>query len=154
MLKLYFSAITGIPVILEDTEKVLEIDDNVVRTDKNYYLVSCPDTIIVKVGDILHVGDPISSGLTFYTPETIDDRIISVSLDQHYIGICVDNIVFHNKEIKIDPKTDKNTGLTRVDLPIGGTEPDKMLFNDCVFENGIENMKKVDEITARKVLNW
>lgn len=153
VLKLYFSAVTGIPVILEDTEKVLEIEENRVKTDKNEYIVNNSDTVTVSVGDILHVGDPISAGLTFYTPKTIDDRVISVSLDQHYIGICVNNIVFHNKELKIEPKIDKETNLTRVDLPIGGTETDKTLFNDYVFEKGIENMKKVDEMIARKVLN-
>lgn len=153
VLKLYFSIITGIPVIIEDTEKVLEIEENRLKTDKHEYIVNYSDTITAKVGDILHVGDPISAGLTFYTPKTIDEKVISVSLDQHYIGICVDNIVFHNKELKIEPKTDKETNLTRVDLPIGGSEADKKLFNDYVFEKGVENIKKVDEETTRKVLN-
>ena len=153
VLKLYFSVITGIPVIREDTEKVLEVTEHYVRTDKNEYFLTCDDVATVKVGAILHVGDPISAGLAFYTPKTVDDRIISVSLDQHYIGICVNNIVFHNKELKIEPKIDKETNLTRVDLPIGGTETDKTLFNDYVFETGVENMRKVDEMTARKVLN-
>ena len=62
-------------------------------------------------------------------------------------------LTFHNKELKIEPKIDKETNLTRVDLPISGTEADKTLFNDYVFEKGIENIKKVDEETARKVLN-
>ena len=152
-LKLYFSVITGIPVALYNDEKVLKIDDNRVITDKTEYIVNYSNNVVVKEGDVLQIGDPISAGLTFYIPKMIDDNVLAVSLDQHLIGICVKSLIFRNKEIKIEPKTDKETNLTRVDLPVDGSDKDKMLFNDYVFEKGIENIKKVDETTARKVLN-
>lgn len=149
-LRLYVSACTGIPVALHKGEVVTEINCDVITTDKETYEVSKSDKIIVKVGDVLDIGDPVSTGLTFYRPKEIDSSIRALSLDRHYIGLCVNDIVFENKPIQTKISSEK--GFTRLDLPVTGHKDDVKLFNDTVFENGISKNTQVDEETARKVL--
>ena len=149
-LRLYISACTGIPVALHNNEVVTEIDCDTIITDKESYEVGKNDKIVVEVGDVLNVGDPMTTGLAFYRPKDIDDSIQALSLDKHYIGLCVKDIVFENKDITVELKTEK--GYTRLDLPVKGSAPDVKLFNDTVFENGINRNTQVDDTTAEKVL--
>ena len=149
-LRLYISACTGIPVALHKGEVVTDINCDVIITDQETYEVSKGDKIIVEVGDVLDIGNPMTTGLTFYRPKDIDSSIRALSLDRHYIGLCVNDVVFENKDIPTKISTEK--GYTRLDLPVKGREEDVKLFNDTVFDNGISKNTQVDEETARKVI--
>ena len=149
-LRLYISACTGIPVALHKGEIVTEVDCDTITTDKETYTVSKDDKIIVEVGDVLDIGDSMTTGLTFYRPKEIDSSVRAISLDKHFIGLCVNDIVFENKDIPTEISSEN--GYTRLDLPVKGHKNDVKLFNDTVFTNGINKNTKVDDEIARKVL--
>lgn len=149
-LRLYISACTGIPVALHKGEVVTDVDCDTIITDKETYEVAKEDKIIVSVGDVLNIGDPMTTGITFYRPKDVDASVRALSLDKHYIGLCVNDIVFENKDIQTKVSSEK--GYTRLDLPVIGHKKDVKLFNDTVFYNGIDKNTEVDEETARKVL--
>lgn len=149
-LRLYISACTGIPVALHKNEVVTAIDCDIITTDQEVYEVSKNDKIIVRVGDVLNIGDPMTTGLTFYRPDEIDASVKAISLDRHYVGLCVDDLVFEN--VDIPTKITSENGYTRLNLPVKGRKNDVKLFNDTVFDNGISKNTQVDDITAEKVL--
>lgn len=149
-LRLYVSACTGIPVALHKGEVVVAINCDIITTDKEVYEVSKGDKITVNVGDVLDIGDTMTTGLTFYRPDEIDESVKAISLDKHYIGLCVNDLVFENTDIPV--KITSENGYTRLDLPVKGRREDVKLFNDTVFDNGIKKNTQVDDIIAEKVL--
>ncbi len=116
------SAMTGIPVVINNCT-VTSIDDHHVTTsDGKTYNLPENSTITVKEGDSLKPGDTLCDGFE------ITNDVAGITLDKEYTGLC-QTVTFLNQDEKI--LVSKEDGFTRVDVPSLGKE-----FNDLAHQLG------------------
>lgn len=135
------SAITGIPVVKEGKEQVLKIEDNKVITDKNEYIFSVNDTILVSVGDVLSRGDTLTQGLIITdSPDEIKGLQLVPAMT--YLGM-IDNLYVPNEDVllTIDDASDK----TLMNFPVYGSASDVALFNNVVWKQGLEDCQEITD---------
>jgi hypothetical protein len=139
------TAITDIPLVIEDAETVKEISqDNLsklVITDKNVYRIATTATITVSVGAILRGGDPLTNSLLIYdfTSGRIpsSSEIASFTVPKTYIQIngLVGGLTFSNSLQATTVST--VSSHTKVTFPITGDAGDITTFWATVHTNGI-----------------
>ena len=137
-LMMSLSAITGIPVVINNCQ-VTKIDDHTVYTDDGHvYELPEESNITIKEGDKLLPGDTLCDGFEVTT------NVPGITLDRHFTGLC-DTVAFINQNEAI--KVSKEDGFTRVDIPSLGKE-----FMDRTHQLGIEHSSRItDECELFKV---
>lgn len=125
------SAITGIPVVINNCQ-VTGIDGHTVYTDDGQvYELPEESNITVHEGDSLLPGDSLCDGLEVTTD------VPGITLDRHFTGLC-DTISFINQDEQV--VISKENGFTRVDIPSLGQE-----FNDRTHQLGIEHSSRITD---------
>lgn len=125
------SAITGIPVVINNCN-VTRVDGHTVYTnDGQVYELPEESSITVKEGDSLQPGDTLCDGLEVTTD------VPGITLDRQFTGLC-DTVAFINQPEAIN--VSEEDGFTRVDIPSLGKD-----FNDRTHQLGIEHSSQITD---------
>lgn len=106
-LMLAISAMTGIPVINNSEETIIDITPSKVTTDKATYDVLPEETITVKKGQTLQKGTPITDSID------VNGDVPGIELTRGMTGLCKP-VLIPNEERNVKVSTED--GLTRLDI--------------------------------------
>lgn len=140
------SAVTGIPVVRNDSETVISVSGNTITTDQQVYKFSDSDIITASPGDILFRNGVMSRGMNLVSgidsPGNPD--IPAMELTQRLVPIPGFNrAVILNSDQPV--KAVSVDGYSRVDIPFASVTPDTKLFNDTMWVRGLDNISLIDD---------
>lgn len=152
-LKLAFSALTGIPFARE-TETVLTIIDESpvykhVETDKNVYTFKASTSIIVKPGQVLHVGDSMCSSMLIIEPEygvnvtQFPGLAIGKSLTR---GSFMGPIGFDNADVPVQYMGLDPNGKAIVQFQVSGFPQDVTSFWQRTHQEGLKTGRTLADL--------
>jgi hypothetical protein len=155
-LDLAFSAICGIPLATEtETVEVLQRDAHgiFIATDKHVYRFPDDAVPVVAAGDRVRAGSPLVDALTVVplTDGTVPVSVSALALDGGYLAACFyADLVFENKELPLEVRTDHPSGYTFVRFPLGGFPADAERFFDELHARGVAAAQFVPDPCDRK----
>jgi hypothetical protein len=158
-LQLATSVITGIPLVIEAEETVVEVANDaqhlLVATDQNVYRFKTTTTASVAVGDVVHVGDSLVDALAFYELNrgAVPAEIPALAMGPGFLASCYyGDLVFENKEVPLETTEaeDAPYGYTYVRFGLGGFPLDVTKFFDDMHLRGIAEAER--PITACEVV--
>ncbi len=139
-----WSAVTGIPLVIEDTETVEVIRDEghrqLVVTNRNVYAFAPSATVLVVEGAVVRRGQPLTDALIFFEfnrgqcPSAAAVPAIALGRGVLAAGFFGD-ITFENKDVPLIVTTDAD-GYTKVSWEVSGWPGDVELFFDSLHERG------------------
>ena len=101
------SAMTGIPVINNSEETIIDVTPSKVTTDKSTYDILPEETITVKKGQTLQKGTPITDSID------MEGDVKGIELPRAMTGLCKP-VLIPNEERDVHVSTED--GLTRLDI--------------------------------------
>lgn len=139
-----FSAMTGVPLVLETQETVAAIDvdrnHRLIITDQHVYKFVLSATPTVVVGDVVHRGQSLTDTLTIHefnrgeTPETL----LALAMGKGFLSSCFcSDLVFENLDVPLNVITDDPSGFTKLTWPLGGFPLDVEHFFDELHTRGV-----------------
>jgi hypothetical protein len=140
--ELALSALTGIPLVVEDEETVELIQrDNhylVIATDQHVYRFHLSDEPIVDVGDTVYAGQSLTAGLRFYELNhgEVPADLYALALDNGFISGYADNLTFRNESVPLIVEENVD-GYTKVSFELGGQNTDVRAFWNDVHARGM-----------------
>jgi len=157
-----FSAMTGIPLVIESNETVetVAIDNNhrLVVTDQHVYKFNPAVTVTVEEGDELVAGDSLVDALEFIELNRgeVPEDLRSLAMGKGFLATCYfGDLVFENKDVPLEvtEADDHPTGFTFVKFGLGGFPADVEKFFDDIHDAGIaESQLPVDECSDDEVI--
>lgn len=130
-----WSAVTGVPLVLERHETVEEVTEDatglVIVTDKHAYRFKLGSSAMVSVGQTLNGGDPLVDSLQFFTftDGQVDSQIKALTTGASFIGEgYFSDLTWENKEV--DLVLDEEGDLPRISWELGGYPGDVEFFWD------------------------
>jgi len=148
-----FSAMTGVPLVRETAETVVDIRvdrrHRLIITDQHSYSFHLNATPIVEVGDVVQRGDTLTDTLAFYEfnrGETPSD-LSALAMGDGWLASCFySELVFENKDVPLTVITDDPSGFTKLTWPLGGFPLDVDAFFDLLHARGVEEaLRPVDD---------
>lgn len=148
-----FSAMTGIPLVQEATEKVVDMvvdtENLVIITDQHVYKFGLSAVPVVAVGDVLHRGAALTDALRIYELNCgiVPDGLSSLAMGQGFLATCFySDLVFENKDVPLIVDEHHPSGYTKVSWSLGGFPLDVDHFFDEMHARGVvEASIPVDE---------
>jgi hypothetical protein len=141
-LQLAWSAITGVPLVREQTETVEEVladsGGEVVITDRQAYRFPAGSTVLVSPGDTLSAGDPLVDTLQFYefNRGQVPDGLTGLALGPGFLSAGFwGDLVWENKTVALVVEENVD-GYTKVSWEISGFPADVEKFWDDVRAQG------------------
>lgn len=147
------SAMTGVPLVREESEVVVDIvSDNtqlLIITDLSVYRYSLNTTPLVAIGDTVTRGQPLTTAFQLFdlnrgvTPADVQ----ALAIGQSFLATCFfSELIFENRNVPIVVETDHPSGYTKVSWGLGGFPLDVEHFFDEMHDRGvIEAQRTVDE---------
>lgn len=154
-LYMLLSLMSGIPVTLDDTEVIREIDDSAgitIRTDKNTYSFSDSVNPIVAVGDTVHRGDPLTDALMIM--EFTDDAaysylpglVVGPNMNR---GDYAGELLFPNESSDLEIVGQDENGKTIVQFTVHGFTQDVEAFWSKVHQRGLQTKTLAERLDTR-----
>jgi hypothetical protein len=144
-LKQMLSAMTGIPLVRNATETVVEITADsggqLIITDKAAYRLPVVAEVNVTVGDTVTGGESLTTALQVYelNRRGIIADIPALSLGTGYLASCMySDLLFANKDVALEVIEDDPSGFTKLRWPLGGFPLDVDKFFDDLHARGVE----------------
>jgi hypothetical protein len=142
-----WSAITGVPIALEESETVELVTEDaratVIITDKNVYRFALGSTVIVAVDDKVYAGDALVDTFQIYeftrgaVPSSLTGLVMGPSfLSMGFFG----DLTFENSTVAIVVEENVD-GYTKVSWPLGGFVEDVTKFWNDVHTKGVQEGK-------------
>lgn len=145
------SAITGIPLVKETTETVVDIwMDNTARlviTDQHAYRFHREATVTVEVGDVVSAGDSLIDALAVYefNRGVCPDTLRALAVDRGFLASCLyGDLVFENQDFPLTVITDDPSGFTKLTWPLGGHPLTVEAFFDELHARGVAAAAEAD----------
>ena len=142
-----WSAITGVPIVLSDSETVeLVTEDSrskIIITDKNVYRFALGSTAIVAAGDTVYAGDSLVDTLQIYefTRGAVPSSLTGLVMGPGFLSMgFFGDITFENKDAVVDVEEDVD-GYTKVSWPLGGFSEDITKFWSDIHDKGVREGK-------------
>ena len=142
-----WSAITGVPVVLSDSETVeLVTEDSrskIIITDKNVYRFALGSTAIVAAEDTVYAGDALVDTLQIYefTRGSVPSSLTGLVMGPGFLSLgFFGDITFENKSVAVEVEEDVE-GYTKVSWPLGGFSEDVTKFWKDIHDKGVKEGK-------------
>lgn len=147
-----FSAMTGVPLVLELEERVEFVARSceavTIVTDRHAYKFHPNAVPLVAVDDVVRAGDPLVDTLQFYelnrgiTPADLPGLAIGPGL----LANCyLSDLVFENRDVTLDVDELHGSGYTYVSFALGGAPADVTKFFDDMHAKGIDDARRRDD---------
>jgi len=156
-----FAALTGVPLVIEDTEVVEAIllpaettQQRQVVTDQHVYLLTSDANVTVQVGDELHGGDSLTDGLRII--DTTDTALTAqelpaLALDSSFIhGNYRGELVFANQSVPLEYIGIDENDKAEVRFELGGYESDVESYWEAVHAKGVADGKTLAEYLDKR----
>lgn len=137
-----WSALTGVPLIVEPEETVEEVveegDRLLIVTDQHVYDFPAGSTALVAAGDVRRAGDLLVDTLRFFDFHrgTIPVEVASLTLGHEFLGAgYYSGLTFHDRDVPLQSSV--VAGRTRVEFSLDGFPGDVERFWDEVHARGI-----------------
>jgi hypothetical protein len=150
-MQLAMSVITGIPLVVETEETVVEVttDANhlLVVTDQHAYRFKNTATATAAAGDVVHTGDSLVDALAFYELNhgDVPTAIPALAMGAGFLASCYyGDLVFENKSVPLETTEaeDAPYGYTYVRFGLGGFPLDVTKFFDDMHLRGIAEAER------------
>ena len=142
-----WSAITGVPIVLSDSETVeLVTEDSrntIIITDKNVYRFALGSTAIVAAGDTVYAGDSLVDTLQIYefTRGSVPSSLTGLVMGPGFLSMgFFSDITFENKQVGVAVEENVD-GYTKVSWPLGGFSEDITKFWKDIHDKGVQEGK-------------
>ena len=159
---LAYSAMTGIPLVKEETETVEQILSDgrelIIATDQHVYKFGLNSVPIVEVGQQVVRGDSLTDALRVHelncgeTPEDLK----ALALGEGFLSTCFfSDLVFENRNVPLVVEENHPSGFTKVSWSLGGFPLDVDKFFDDLHDRGVmEAQKPVDDCQPSEVVRY
>lgn len=154
----FLAAMAGTPTII-DAEETVEVvrtegDTKLVVTTTRSYRVPAAATIIVSVGDVLHVGDPITDAVQIaelqgYAPDYSLLNSIAIS-PSFTTTLYTCELVFRNEQVELEYLGPDDNGRVVVRFEVSGFPADVELFWERAHEQGIADGATLAELLDQR----
>ena len=138
------SAITGIPLVQEPMETVVDIATDarglLVVTDQHVYRFNSPSLPTVAIGDVVRAGQSLTDGLTIMELNrgVIPDDVRALAMGKGFLTACYfGDLIFENKDVPLEVDESHPSGFTYVRFGLGGFPLDVERFFDEMHDRGI-----------------
>jgi hypothetical protein len=143
--EVFLAAAAATPTIIDPEETVevvrTEGDTKLIVTSSRSYRVPSHATVIVNVGDVLHVGDPVTDAVQIaeLCGANPDYSLVnSLALSPSMIsGDYVCELIFRNEQVALEYMGTDENGRVMVRFEVSGFPPDVERFWDIVHANGV-----------------
>ena len=155
---LAFSAMTGVPVVREERETVVDITfDNqnlIIITDLHVYKYGLTATATVAIGDVLRRGQTMTDALQIHELNcgVVPAGLDSLAIGEGFLSTCFySDLVFENKNVPLVVDTRDPSGYTKLTWGLGGFPLDVAQFFDELHNRGVaEASRPIDECEELK----
>jgi hypothetical protein len=155
-----FSALTGVPLVLEDTEIVEAVllpaestQPRQVVTDQHVYLLTANANVIVTVGQELHGGDSLTDGLRIIDTGVMptSQQLPGLALDAAFLhGAYCGAMFFTNQSVPLEYYGVDENGKADVRFEVGGFDTDVLRFWATVQARGLQDGKTLAEYLDKR----
>lgn len=150
-----FSSITGVPVVREARETVVDIvesaDNLLIITDIHVYKFHPSAVPVVAIGQQLSRGQALTDAVRVYelnTGHTPED-LHALALGRGFLATCYyADLVFENKDVSLVVDTADPSGYTKVSWELGGFPLDVQQFFDDMHARGVAEADRPTEPCA------
>lgn len=161
-LTLGVSALTGIPLVLEPTETVVDVTrdayNTLVITDQHVYKFALTATPVVAVDDVVRAGDALTDALTIQelNQGVAPDWLQAIALGRGMLSTCFyQDLIFQNKDFPLQVITDDPSGFTKLQFPLGGYPLDVDHFFSDMHQRGVDAaLLPVDPCDPGATIQW
>ncbi len=148
-----FSAMTGVPLVQEAQETVVDIvadtENLIIITDLTVYKFGLEATPIVEVGETVVRGQALTDALRFHefncgvTPTNLQ----ALALGEGLLSTCFyADLIFENRDVPLVVEEEDPSGYTKVTFGVGGFPLDVDQFFDDLHARGVEEANRaIDE---------
>lgn len=148
-----FSAMTGVPLVREEQETVVDtVTDSrrlLVITDQQVYQFDPTAQPTVEIGQVVRRGQPLTDALQVYefnrgdTPADLQ----ALAVGRGYLATCYyGDLVFENKDVPLQVDPNHPSGYTYLSWSLGGFPLDVQQFFDEMHARGVaEAERPIDE---------
>ena len=159
---LALSAMTGIPLVKEDTETVEDITNNgeqrIVITDQHVYKFDLEATPVVEIGDVLTRSQSLTDALEVFELNRgeLPNNLDSLAMGPGFLATCFyADLIFENRDVPLIVDEDHESGYTKVSWQLGGFPLDVDKFFDDLHTRGVvEAEKTVDECETTQTISY
>jgi len=145
-----FSAMTGVPLVREANETVVDIvadtQSLIIITDLSVYKFGLDAEPIVEVGDPLVRGQAMTDALRFYEFNRGDTptNLRALALGEGMLSTCFyADLIFENRDVPLVVDAADPSGYTRVTFDLGGFPLDVDQFFDDLHARGVAEAERV-----------
>jgi len=139
------SAMTGVPLVRETVETVIDIvEDNtrlLIITDLHVYQFKLTANPVVAIGDTVQQGQPLTDAFRVYELNhgTTPQDLYSLAIGPGFLATCFyADLVFENKDVPLQVDTNHPSGYTMVSWGLGGFPLDVAHFFEEMHARGVQ----------------
>lgn len=146
---LALSAMTGVPLVREATETIVDIVADAVNliiiTDVSVYKYGLTATPLVVIGQKVSRGQALTDALRIHelNQGIVPDGLAALAMGSGYLSTCFyADLVFENKEVPLVVDTTDPSGYTKVTWDLGGFPLDVAKFFDELHARGVAEAER------------
>lgn len=157
-----FSAMTGVPLVKEDRETIVDIvadpENLVIITDLHVYKFGLLATPLVAVGDVVYRGQPLTDALRVFelNQGVVPDQLEALALGEGLLSTCFyADLIFENVDVPLVVNERHPSGYTKVTWDLGGFPLDVEQFFDDLHARGVEEAERpLDDCETLKTVRY
>ncbi len=156
------SAMTGIPVVREASEVIVDIQSDtqnlLIITDLSVYKFHLDATPVVAIGDTVLRWQPLTDALRFHELNcgVTPPDLLALSLGRGFLATCFyADLIFENRDVPLVVDTADPSGYTKLSWDLGGFPLDVTQFFDELHARGVaEAQRPIDPCETVRTVRY